>query len=62
MLEKEKSDAFLSFSYGVWVTAWARYNLLINLIKYDKNVLYADTDSLKLYCDYDINIITEPIY
>lgn len=59
MLEKEKSDAFLSFSYGVWVTAWARYNLLINLIKYDKNVIYADTDSLKLYGDYDINIITE---
>ena len=59
MLEKEKSDAFLSFSYGVWVTAWARYNLLVNLIKYDKHVLYADTDSLKLYGDYDINIITE---
>ena len=57
MLEKEKSNAFLSFSYGVWVTAWARYNLLSNLIKLDKNVIYADTDSLKIFGDFDINII-----
>ena len=59
MLEKERSEGFLSFSYGVWVTAWARYNLLINLVKYDTNVLYADTDSLKLYGDYNINILKE---
>lgn len=59
MLEKEREEGFLSFSYGVWVTAWARYNLLINLVKYDTNVLYADTDSLKLYGDYDINILKE---
>lgn len=59
MLEKEREEGFLSFSYGVWVTAWSRYNLLINLVKYDTNVLYADTDSLKLYGDYDINILKE---
>ena len=57
MLQKEKKQGFLSFSYGVWVTAWARYNLLTNLIKLDKYVVYADTDSLKLAGDYDINII-----
>ena len=39
------------------MTAWARFNLLTNLVKYDTNVLYADTDSLKLYGDYDINIL-----
>lgn len=57
LLEKEKNDAFLSFSYGVWVTAWARFNLLSNLVKLDKYVIYADTDSLKLKKGFDINII-----
>lgn len=59
LLEKEKNDGFLSFSYGVWVTAWARYNLLSNLVKLDKDVIYADTDSLKLRKGFDINIITK---
>lgn len=57
LLEKEQKAGFLSFSYGVWVTAWARYNLLSNLVKFDKNVIYADTDSLKLYGNYDKMII-----
>lgn len=47
-LEKEKKQGFLSFSWGVWVTSWARNNLLENLIKLDKYVVYSDTDSLKL--------------
>lgn len=58
-LEKEKNDAFLSFSYGVWVTAWARYNLLSNLVKLDKYVIYSDTDSLKFKKGFDINIIKD---
>lgn len=57
LLEKERKMGFLSFSYGVWVTAWARNNLLRNLIKLDKNVVYADTDSLKITGKFDINII-----
>ena len=57
LLEKEKKKGFLSFSTGVWVTAWARYNLLSNLIKLDKNCLYADTDSLKLSDGYDKSVI-----
>lgn len=56
-LEKEQKQGFLSFSWGVWVTAWARNNLLENLIKLDKFVVYADTDSLKLKNGFDINII-----
>lgn len=47
-LLNEQKQGFLSFSWGVWVTAWARINLLENLIKLDKYVIYADTDSLKL--------------
>lgn len=57
LLEKEKKESFLSFSYGVWVTAWARNNLLTNLIKLDNNVIYADTDSLKLFGNFDKTII-----
>lgn len=47
-LEKEKKQGFLSFAWGVWVTAHARCNLLENVIKLDENVIYCDTDSLKL--------------
>ena len=58
-LHKEKRKVFLSFSYGVWVTAYARNNLLRNLIKLDKWVVYADTDSLKLLDGFDKNVIEE---
>lgn len=56
-LESEKKKGFLSFSYGCWVTAWARYNLLKNVIKSDKYVIYCDTDSMKLKEGYDKSII-----
>ena len=57
LLENEKKKGFLSFSTGVWVTAYARYNLLSNLVKLDKYCLYSDTDSLKLKEGYDKKII-----
>ena len=44
---------------GVWVTAYARYNLISNLIKLDKKVIYADTDSLKIEEGFDENVIKE---
>ena len=59
LLEKEKKKGFLSFSTGVWVTSYARYNLLSNLIKLDKYQIYGDTDSLKVREGYDKNIIKE---
>ena len=39
-LQKEYKDGFLSFSYGVFITAWARTNLLYNIIKLDKYCVY----------------------
>lgn len=56
-LNKEKKDAFLSFSYGVWITAYARRNLLETLLELDDYVIYTDTDSLKLKSGYDKSII-----
>ena len=56
-LNEEKKKAFLSFAYGVWVTAYARSNLLKNVIKLDDYVVYCDTDSMKLKEGYDKKVI-----
>lgn len=52
-LNEEKKKSFLSFAYGVWVTAHARNNLLRNVIKQDEYVVYCDTDSMKLKEGYN---------
>ena len=39
-LKYERKKGFLSFAWGVWVTAHARCNLLENIIKLDKYVVY----------------------
>ena len=56
-LNKEKKKAFLSFAYGVWVTAYARSNLLKNVIQLDDKIVYCDTDSMKLKEGYDKSVI-----
>lgn len=54
---EEKKKAFLSFAYGVWVTSFARSNLLKNVIKLDNFVVYCDTDSIKLREGFDESVI-----
>lgn len=56
-LKEEEKDAFLSFAYGVWVTAYARNNLLKNVMKLDEYVVYCDTDSIKVKAGYDKTVI-----
>ena len=58
-LQNERKQSFLSFSYGVWVTAHARNNLLRNIIKFDDYAVYSDTDSIKLLDGYDKKVIEE---
>ena len=58
-LNEEKKKAFLSFSYGVWVTAYARSNLLKNVIQLDEHVVYCDTDSMKLKEGYNKKVIED---
>ena len=58
-LYDEYKKGFLSFAYGVWVTAYARNNLIRNIIKLDEYVVYCDTDSIKLLQGYDKNIIQD---
>ena len=58
-LIKEKKKSFLSFAWGVWVTAYARDNLLRRVLDLDDYVTYCDTDSIKLLPGYDKSIFTE---
>lgn len=58
-LKEEEKTGFLSFAYGVWITAYARNNLLKNLMKLDEYVIYSDTDSLKLKHGYDKKVIED---
>lgn len=58
-LLEEKEKAFLSFSWGVWVTAYARDNLLRRMILLDPYVVYSDTDSLKCVQGYDVKVFDE---
>lgn len=57
-LLSEKKKCFLSFAYGVWVTAYARNNLLRNVMKLDEYTAYCDTDSCKVVEGFDENVIT----
>lgn len=52
----EKNKAFLSFAWGVWVTAYARDNLLRRVIDLDEQVVYCDTDSIKCVQGYDRSV------
>jgi hypothetical protein len=41
----------LPYQYGVWITAWARYELLSTVARIKtRHFVYSDTDSIKLLC------------
>ena len=58
-LKDQEKEGFLSFSTGCWVTAYARNNLLKNVLKLDDYTVYMDTDSIKVSEGYDKGIIEE---
>lgn len=50
-----KGRTFLAYQFGVWITAYARHNLWECLLSCDKDVIYCDTDSLKIRKRYDFS-------
>lgn len=64
LLEKAEKKGFLNYAWGVWVTAWARYELERGIKKAGNGFIYCDTDSVKYignvdWSDYNDEKITE---
>lgn len=64
----EKEVFYTMYQIGVWVTAWARYNLWQGILALDDYVVYCDTDSIKgvfgpqqdkWFEDYNATVIAE---
>lgn len=53
LLEKYYRKAFLSYAWGVWTTAHARYRLEEGIRLAGHNFVYCDTDSVKYIGDID---------
>ena len=49
----KSKKTILNFSWGVWVTSYARRNLFSCVLKMDTDVVYMDTDSIKYIGNYD---------
>ena len=50
---KRKNRDFLSYAWGVWVTAYARRNLWRAMLDIGADVIYCDTDSIKYIGAHD---------
>lgn len=53
VLEKANKSAFLSYAWGVWVTAWARDALQQGIDLAGNQFVYCDTDCVKYVGDID---------
>lgn len=51
-LDDTNKKSFLVFAWGVWITAYARRALWRGIIDLDDDVIYCDTDSLKIVGDH----------
>lgn len=62
---QEQYSRFYLYQWGVYVTAWARYNLFNNVIfpieEAGSPCVYSDTDSGKALSKYNVETVFEPI-
>lgn len=58
---KKKTTYFLNYSWGCWVTAYARRNLWKCLLYVDDEALYCDTDSIFVLGRHDFTWYNEEI-
>lgn len=45
----KSENRFLSYAWGIWVTAYARRNLWTGIFAVGEDYIYSDTDSLKMF-------------
>lgn len=53
LLEKYYKTCFMSYAWGIWVTAWARWELRQGLWIAGRDAVYCDTDSVKFVGEHD---------
>ncbi len=59
LLAQSYKKAFLSYAWGVWVTAWARYRLQEAIDLAGVDFIYTDTDSVKHLGEIDLTAYNE---
>lgn len=61
LLEKSNKHAFICYQWGVWVTAWARWELRRAINAAGDGFVYCDTDSVKYIGDIDLTAINDEL-
>lgn len=59
LLEKYYKRCFISYAWGVWVTAWARFELRRALWEVGRFAVYCDTDSVKFLGEHDFSELNQ---
>ena len=60
ILEKNNKKGFLPYQWGVWCTAWGRFDLELGIRACGDGFIYTDTDSIKYVGDVDLDALNAP--